>query len=133
MAPGMSTIGGWRLNWEARKKHRKSTVREWDSGETVKWTKEKGDHSQYNPHLLASDADVRDLEIRCVNEGVAILGQSNKIRCFYMKRDDLGTVGACMGEYTDYVYAEWHMSGGAIHGRPISKKALRLKGIKIDE
>jgi hypothetical protein len=39
------------------------------------------------------------------------------------------TVGVCQGEETEYVFAE--CTSGFVHGRPISKRALRALGVKV--
>lgn len=121
----------WPQAWQRRLKHRKATARTWDNGDAQLWSAQHQSESQYNPHLLRTDDDVRDLELRCVNEGVEIASPSTVKRMFYMERPDLGDhVGACSGELTYYVLAEWHRSG-AVRGRPISATALRQKGIRV--
>ena len=121
----------WPQAWQRRLKHRKATIRTWDNGDAQRWSAQHVSESQYNPHVLVTDNDVRAIELRCLNEGIEIASLSTVKRMFYMERRDLGDyVGVCSGELTFYVFAEWHRSG-AIHGRPISSTALHQKGVRI--
>jgi hypothetical protein len=61
----------------------------------------------------------------CINTGTKI-SDTGKRRTYYLLLNH--DVGACSGEFTRYVFAEWHVSG-AIHGRPISLAALQRMGI----
>jgi hypothetical protein len=110
-------------SWVFRKKHRRATVREWEESSTCAFTLH--DDSQYNPLILASDDDVRELEVRCVDDGNEIRDSGHK-KSFYL---DAGfIVGACSGSQTTYVYAEW--CSGNVHGRPISEQALNRMGVR---
>ncbi len=118
----------WPQNWERYPKHRKATTRDWDSGLVLKWSAAHESHAQYNPYGFGSDEDVEELEVRCVNDGTPICMGETKWT-FYL--NVYRVVGVCCGQETDYVFAEWNLSGGAIHGRPISKKALRAMGVTV--
>ena len=121
----------WSRTWQRRLKHRKATIRTWDNGDAKRWSAQHQSESQYNPHLFGTDDSVRDLELRCIDEGIEIPSSSKVKRMFYMERRDLGDyIGVCSGELTYFVIAEWHRSG-AIHGRPISPTALQQKGIRV--
>lgn len=109
--------------WRKLDKHRKATVRNWPNA--INWTANGGD-SQYHPKW--TDDDVRSFEFDCIDKGQVYVDH-DKIKKFYMKRNDI--VGACSGEPTYYVFAEWHASDGSVHGRPISVKRLREMGVSV--
>lgn len=120
-------VQAWPKQWEYRPKHREAKAADWIAKDTLKWTIPKGAPSQYNPLIYTSNADVEQAELDCVDNGVCLKFTKN-VRKFYRKLDHV--VGACSGEETNYIYAEWHMSG-AIHGRPISEKLLKQYGVKL--
>jgi len=70
---------------------------------------------------------VKIAETNCVEKGI-LIEQTENVRTYYKKLDH--TVGVCSGEFTDYIYAEWH-DGGPVHGRPISVKALEIMQVKL--
>jgi hypothetical protein len=109
-------------DWEQRNKHRKATSRNWQAG--IEWTKTRD--SQYLPEL--TDEEVRVLEEGCIDEGT-VYRDSPHIKKFYINAGRV--VGACSGELTTYVFAEWHNTG-SFHGRPISIKRLREMGVNVD-
>ncbi|HVC94627.1 MAG TPA: hypothetical protein VND64_13090 [Pirellulales bacterium] len=120
----------WPKVWQRYKKHRKATRRDWDSGKALKWSEDNEGASQYHPYLFGTDEAVRQIEFQCVENGTEIHASPNK-RTYYLETEQI--VGACCGELTRYVFAEWHRSGGAIHGRPISITALRKLGVNDEQ
>jgi hypothetical protein len=68
------------------------------------------------------------MEFQCIDEGEVYIDHA-KIKKFYMKRN--GIVGACSGQLTEYVFAEWHAADGSVHGRPISISRLREMGVDL--
>jgi hypothetical protein len=116
----------WPRIWKRYPFHRKANATSWDKGEAQARTAKK-EKSQYNPHLYATDDQVRELEERCVDTGILISDFGIK-RTYYLKTDHV--IGVCRGELTSYVFAEWHQCGD-IHGRPISEAALRNLGVKL--
>jgi hypothetical protein len=112
--------------WQSRKKHRKANPRLWDDGTAKSNSAEPHGESQYNPYEFGTDDAVRELEFRCVDQGIMIVDEEH-LKKFYM---DVGrVVGVCSGEETTFVLAEW--CSGEVHGRPISKKALLRMGVKL--
>ena len=109
-------------------KHRKAKTRTWDDGSARKWSEDHESESQYNPYEFGTDEAVREIELRCVEEGVPIRIGEKKCT-FYLNVHR--TVGVCSGIETNFVFAEWLKSGGAIHGRPISERALNKKGVNL--
>jgi hypothetical protein len=92
----------------------------------VRWRTVNGD-SQYDPHLSLDEQ--RTLELLCIDEGEAYT-DVGEVQKFYMKVDRI--IGACSGELTDYIFAQWDGGkGGLIHGRPISVKRLREMGVSV--
>jgi hypothetical protein len=119
----------WTKNWQTKpkiKKHRKANVRTWNSSNATRWSEQYESQAQYNPLLYKSDASVKSIELRCVDHGTPIHRSPVKWT-FYLKENNI--VGVCCGERTNFVFAEWH-STGIVHGRPISRKALRLLGVR---
>lgn len=117
----------WPKVWQRIEKHRKATVRTWASGEARAWSAQNESRAQYNPIEFGSDDDVRALEMECVERGTLVREAPNK-RTYFMPTDRV--IGVCCGEETSFIFAEWHDSG-IIHGRPISKTALRKLGVKL--
>ncbi|MGH7139185.1 MAG: hypothetical protein ACREHD_25860 [Pirellulales bacterium] len=117
----------WPKTWQRIDKHRKATVRTWRSGEAQAWSAQNESQAQYNPIELGTDEVVRDLEMRCVDEGTLIRETAHK-RTYFMHTDTV--VGVCCGDETTFVFAEWHDSG-IVHGRPISVRALKRFGVKL--
>ena len=114
-------------NWAGQRvKHRSATVGQWKINIVRTRTNERRAHSQYNPEIYSSDEAIRELEILCVDEGELIVDCDHK-KTFYMKTETI--VGACSGELTCYVFAEW--KSREVHGRPISKAALAKMGVKL--
>lgn len=68
-----------------------------------------------------------DLELRCIEHGT-LISDTGKRRTYWLDASE--TVGACSGDFTTIVFAEW-VESGAIHGRPISKAALKRLGVNI--
>lgn len=117
----------WPKTWQRIDKHRKATVRTWMSGEARAWSAQNESRSQYNPIDLGSDDAVRELEMRCIDEGTPIRETAHK-RTYFMRTSIV--VGVCCGAETTFVFAEWHDSG-MVHGRPISERALERLGVKL--
>lgn len=117
----------WPKTWQRIDKHRKATVRTWTSGEARAWSAQNESQSQYNPIEFGTDEAVRDLELRCIEEGTLIRETGNK-RTYFMLTEMI--VGVCHGDEATYVFAEWHDSG-MIHGRPISERALKRLGVRL--
>lgn len=119
----------WAKNWSRINKHRKATVRDAKNGDAKQWSRDVGSEAQYHPEHFGSDVAVRELELRCIEEGTMIRSTQIK-RTYYL---DAGQpVGWCCGTLTNYIHAEWHKSGGVIHGRPICKNCLIAKpGVEL--
>jgi len=114
----------WPQRWVYLPRHREAKAEDWAASNTVLWTGLPNAQAQYDPNLYGRNAQraaQEQLELDCVNLGIIIKNTGKKIK-FYRKMDHI--VGACSGERTCYVYAEWLMSG-EIHGRPASEKWLR--------
>jgi hypothetical protein len=117
----------WRRLWTRYKgKHRQAHIPQWDSEEVLEWT--DGGDAQYNPHEFATDEQVRELELRCLDSGSLVRDAGHK-RTYYMRCPGV-TVGACSGEYTEYVFVEW-LDSGTVHGRPMCESELKRKGVRI--
>ena len=112
--------------WIRYEKHRKANVKSWDNSDATRWTQDGP--SQYNPHFYHTDQEILTVEMDCVNSGTPIDTSDPNPHEFYMYLDG-PPVGACSGEKTNYVFAEHNHQG--FHGRPISDKALRNKGVVI--
>jgi hypothetical protein len=106
-------------------KHRKADYRKWIRDD-VRWRTVNGD-SQYDPHLTRAEQE--QLEMLCIDEGEAYVDVGD-VQKFYM---DVGrTIGACSGELTQYIFAQWDRGkGGLVHGRPISIRRLREMQVSI--
>jgi hypothetical protein len=115
--------------WQRYRKHRRSTVERWDSGETLIGTSRPGADSQYNPHLFPNDDAVQTFELSCYMQGQLIQDSGNR-ETRYFRFDD-AVVGACNGVYTHYAFVE--CTSGFFHGRPISPQALRILGVTVDD
>jgi hypothetical protein len=115
--------------WLRYRKHRRATVGEWDAGVTLRETAQIGADSQYNPHLLETDEQVRELELRCYLQGELIRDSINRETRYFQIADTI--VGACSGVYTSFVFVE--CTSGFFHGRPISPKALRRLGVIVND
>jgi len=102
--------------WVRYNKHRPPPHVEWEQ------LVAKGEISYYHPSI--SEENQEALEIECTTTGVLIAERNGK-RKYWMKCS--GIIGAADGEETDYLYAEWVMSG-EVHGRPITEKMLRKMG-----
>jgi len=119
----------WAKNWKRINKHRKATTRDAKNGDAKRWSREVGSEAQYSPVNFGDDNAVRELELRCIEQGIMIRSTQNK-RTYYLYAGF--PVGWCCGTITSYVHAEWHQSGGVIHGRPICEKCLKMKpGVQL--
>ncbi len=101
-------------------------MRQWNSQEAHQRTAAPDAASQYNPHFFGTDEAVQELEMKCVEKGM-LISESVHRRTYYMKVDEI--VGVCRGEETNFVFAE--ETSGNVHGRPISKAALREMGVVV--
>ena len=112
--------------WDFLPKHRKvRSQAKWDSGEALART--INEPSQYLADITL--AMQQALEMHCIDEGV-MFRDHGEVKRFYLKSGRI--VGACSGELTEYVYAEWDSgSGGLVHGRPISIRRLREMQVSI--
>lgn len=111
--------------WSYYERHRGTTVRDWDSGLAQRKSGEQAGRAKYNPHLYASDEAVMSLEMDCWATGTLIEGKNARYK-------HLGAgviVGVCSGVETEYVFAE--CASGFVHGRPISKTALKRMGVDL--
>ncbi len=110
--------------WAYYPKHRKATCASWDNGVPHEFSAQGEGRAQYNPHFYGSDEAVRDLEMKCYYaEGIPLPGPFAR----YMQVDHI--VGVCLGEETQYVYVE--CISGFVHDRPISRKALKKRGVDL--
>jgi hypothetical protein len=113
-------------------KHRRASIEAWDCSEARASTKRPGE-AQYNPRLYFTDDQVREIEILTVENGT-LISDGDNLKTYYKKIDGTVFAGACSGEFSFYVFAEWGISG-CIHGRPISEDALvrklRKKGLNL--
>lgn len=110
--------------WDSRsyRKHLKSTKKQWERSITRALTKEKGEPAQYDPNL--TEDEVRTMEISCVKgEGTLVRDRPHK-RSYY--RHVGRRIGASSGEFTEYIYVEYHNSG-SVHGYPITWSELVSK------
>jgi hypothetical protein len=80
----------------------------------------------YHP-AHSSPTERESLEIKCVKEGVCFCERPN-MRYYYLKLGFI--VGASDGGETEYICAEYHISG-AVHGRPITPGELRRRGVHL--
>lgn len=79
-------------------------------------------------HPDQSSAETRkELEMGCVRLGIQFEQGHRAKRCYYRKMGVI--VGASDGQETDYIYAE-HAMSGQVHGRPITERELRKRGVK---
>lgn len=113
----------WPKQWQRVVKHRQANAAKWASSQARTWSEGPYGAAQYDPGRYGTDPAVEELELGCVEHG-KLLSDTGKRRTYYRKMDH--TVGVCSGEPTEYVFAEWLMSG-EIHGRPISKSLLQTK------
>jgi hypothetical protein len=113
-----------RENWVYYEKHRLATVAQWGAGTTL--SDSIAGNAQYNPNLVGSDAAVEAVEWACISTGIVIRETANKVTK-YLHLPGIA-VGACSGEYTEYVFAE--ATSGFFHGRPICMRELRRLGAK---
>lgn len=107
--------------WRRLKKHREVTKKHWDASDARKWS--KGGHAQYNPHHYHTDQQIEAIERLCLATGIPLVDAGNFVSCYLHLPGQI--VGACSGEFTEYVYAE--MYNGQYHGYPISPQLLRKR------
>jgi hypothetical protein len=113
----------------SNRKHKTSSKRNWERSNTKAWTAGKNEAAQFDPNI--PEEDLSKWLIESVNAdpnsnfhfGTPIRSVCHK-RTFYRKMG--GTVGACNGEFTEYIYVEYHNSG-LVHGWPISESELERK------
>lgn len=120
----------WPKRWQRYLKHRRSTPADWKASRSVERSRRPRGVAQYDPSRYGRGLDdaVETLEVSCVEDGIMI-NETKNIRRFYLEMDHI--VGACSGELTPYVYAQWEIDG-SIHGRPISPTELKDKfGIQV--
>jgi hypothetical protein len=117
----------WPKRWYRYGKHRQSTTAQFQASHARKWSGQHGGSSQYDPVRYGTDQSIEQLEMDCVEQGIRIDGDVN-VRRFYRHMGHV--VGVCSGEFTEYVYAEWCVSG-EIHGRPVSEKKLAKYGVTL--
>ena len=118
----------WPRQWVAYVKHRRATGKSWLSGKVLSLSNDGP--SQYNPMVFNTDQAVRELELACIEHGTLIKEVPDLKRTYYMKDQQNRVIGACSGQYTAFVFAEWHRVG-YIHGRPISRTALEKLGVTL--
>lgn len=109
------------------KKHRPPPGVPWE--DVVKATAGKKP-ARYHP-TYSSDRVREELELRCVRQGTELSmsgADPQTKRCFFMRMN--AVIGASNGEETEYVFAEYLVSG-EVHGRPITVQELRRKGAEI--
>jgi hypothetical protein len=114
----------WPQTWDFRLRHCQARLKDWLASHSTAWTAQKGAPAQYNPEVYRSKEIVQAAEIDCVGTGTCYRNTPT-LRKYWKKLDHI--VGACSGEQTYYIQAEWHESG-AIHGRPVSEAYLKSKG-----
>ncbi len=110
--------------WVPVEKHRRVSVRDWDSGEVHKRTAEPESDSQYDPHLR--DADVLRLERNCIAKGILYRDSGHK-KCYYQHVGRF--VGSCHGLLADYIHVE--VTNNTFHGYPITIDELRRRGVNL--
>lgn len=87
-------------------------------------------HAQYNPFEFPNDEAIKEVECRCVREGIEISKGTNcHNRQFYLKLDV--DVGYCNGKTTKFIFVE--LTNRTYHGWPISEKSLQLKIKKFEK
>lgn len=117
------------FTWRRLRKHTDVNRTIWDASEARRRSGQPDGAALYNPYLYHSNPQIETLERRCIETGIVISDTGNFASCYLLVAG--GPVGACSGEFTNYVYAE--MYGGTYHGYPISpsllKKRLRQRGL----
>jgi hypothetical protein len=111
----------WPQNWHRVDKHRKAGVRAWQISEAGSRSAERRGAAQYNPEIYRTDEQIKEVELKVIQEGELISGTCNR-RTYYLKLDNV--VGYCCGTKTQYLFVEWNRSGGMIHGHPICEVDL---------
>jgi hypothetical protein len=120
--PPVWTDYGW--------KHFPDRSLSWD--EIVRRTGGKKGIAKYHPNM--SRAMIEEVEMSSLGvQGNEIDDDHPKphVRMFWRDLQHLDfPVGASEGFPTTYIYVEYH-SSGVVHGRPISRKLLTLKGAHL--
>lgn len=78
-------------------------------------------------HRFISLVEQEKMELACIANGIFFREHRHK-RMYFM--DTRHIIGASDGAETSLLYVE-HLSGGEVHGRPITVDELRRKGAKL--
>jgi len=107
--------------WQFYHRHRGVSCAQWDQELPHKASARPKGLAKYNPYFYACDTSISALEIDCWNNGIDIPGKN----AAYKHMGHI--VGVCRGQETEYAFAE--CTSGFVHGRPVSKDALKDMGI----
>jgi hypothetical protein len=117
--------------WRRLRKHTDVNVTKWNASAARRSSKHG--HAQYNPLVYHTDDAIRDLESRCIRDGVVVTETANFTSCYLILPDTEPYIGVCSGEYTHIVWAE--LCGGTFHGYPIHiellRSRLRKRGLQL--